>query len=194
MSQPRETNIRLFAALPLPEPLKAILKTDIEQLRKQLSFQKWVHPQDLHLTLVFLGNAAPSAIDPVTSRLREAAASKRPFSLRLQEAGVFGPPRSPRVLWAGIHGAVDALRELQTSVSDHLQTLGYMPEERPYSPHLTLARQYAGIGPVAAEALASAFPQGDPAYGWTADRLVLYRSNPGRMPMYEELESVPFPG
>ena len=194
MSPPREQTIRLFVALPLPQPLKDTLKADIEQLKKQYPFQKWVHPQDLHLTLVFLGDMASSAVDAVTERLREAAAGCHPFPLRLEEAGVFGPPRSPRVLWAGLQGEVAGLRELQARVSDCLTSLGYTPEERAYSPHLTLARQYAGASPVSKEALAAVFPKGAEAYAWTADRLVLYRSHLGKLPMYEELVSVPFSG
>lgn len=194
MSPPREQTIRLFVALPLPQPLKDIVKTDIEKLKQQYPFQKWVHPQDLHLTLVFLGDMASSAVDAVTERLREAAAGHRPFPLRLEEAGVFGAPRSPRVLWAGLQGEVAGLRELQAHVSDCLTTLGYTPEERAYSPHLTLARQYAGSSPVSREALAAVFPKEAGVYSWTADRLVLYRSHLGKLPMYEELVSVPFSG
>jgi RNA 2',3'-cyclic 3'-phosphodiesterase len=194
MSPPREQNIRLFVAMPLPQPLKDILKADLELLKKQYPFQKWVHPQDLHLTLVFLGDMDPSSIDAVADRLREAAAGRPPFPLRLEEAGVFGPPRSPRVLWAGLQGEVAGLRELQARVSDCLTSLGYTPEERAYSPHLTLARQYAGASPVSKEALAAVFPKGAEAYAWTADRLVLYWSHLGKLPMYEELASVPFSG
>lgn len=190
MPQFPEQKIRLFIALPLPEQLKAKMETELEQLRKELSFQKWVHPQDLHLTLVFLGDTAPEAVEGILARLREAVGKHRPFPLGLKEAGVFGQPHSPRVLWAGVIGALEALKSLQADVSSKLQTVGYVPEERPYSPHLTLARRYTGSEPLNRETLA-AFSAGEPAYEWTADRVVLYKTCLNRMPMYEELASIP---
>ncbi|RAV01430.1 RNA 2',3'-cyclic phosphodiesterase [Paenibacillus sp. YN15] len=190
MSRPPEPNARLFVALPLPEQLKAKMETEMEQLRKELSFQKWVHPQDLHLTLVFLGDTAPEAVEGIIAQLKEAVGGHRPFPLGLKEAGVFGQPNSPRVLWAGVDGALEALKSLQADISSRLQTVGYVPESRPYSPHLTLARRYTGSEPLPREALA-AFSAGEPAYQWTADRVVLYQTRLNRLPMYEELASIP---
>lgn len=192
MSDAQNDHVRLFVALPLPDSLKSTMKTDMGQLREQYSFQKWVHPQDLHLTLVFLGATAVSSIAAITARLQEAAANRRSFALRLREAGVFGPPHSPRVLWAGVQGELDALKGLQADVSGRLQTLGFAPEERGYSPHLTVARQYTGSGAIPKDALTAAFQGGD--LQWTVNRLALYRSHLGRLPMYEELDSVPFSG
>ncbi|MNC45881.1 RNA 2',3'-cyclic phosphodiesterase [compost metagenome] len=86
---------------------------------------------------------------------------------------------------------MEALKALQTDISSRLQTIGYVPEERAYSPHLTLARRYTGSGPLTREAVAAAFSPGGPAYEWNADRVVLYRTRMNQAPMYEELASIP---
>lgn len=185
---------RLFAAVPLPDELKTRMKGIMEGLRERLSFQKWVHPHDLHLTLAFLGDTPAAAVDAVMSRLQEAAGRSSPFTLRLEQTGVFGPSRSPRILWAGVHGELDKLTRLHGDVELQLQSIGYTPEERAYSPHLTLARQYTGSGPLTREALSASFPDDGQPYHWTADSMLLYRSHPGRTPMYEALGTFPLGG
>lgn len=165
----------------------------MNSLKRQLPFKKWVHPDDLHITLKFIGEVAPSAVPAIETALARIAARSNPFALKLSGAGTFGAPQAPRVLWAGLGGKLQPLKSLQADVESELAELGYEPENRPYSPHITLARQYSGTEPARKDELAGLFrPEGDTPLEWTADRLVLYRSHFGRTPMYEPIRTVVF--
>lgn len=186
---------RLFVAVPIPADIKKAVAAAVLDLKQsgQLPFKRWVHPEDVHVTLKFIGEVAPSATAPIEAELERVAARSNPFPLRLTGTGTFGSPQAPRVLWAGLGGEPERLRALQADVERQLAALGYAPEERPFAPHLTLARQHAGGGPVRIEPLRERFGA-DSAAGaeWTVDRLVLYRSHFGRSPMYEPLRTVVF--
>lgn len=186
---------RLFIAVPLPAVLQNKAAEAMDRLRQVQSYKKWVHPEDLHLTLTFIGDVPPASIPAIETELEKIAARSNPFPLRLHGAGTFGLPHSPRVLWAGLDGGMEQLRRLQADVEGQMAALGYPPEKRPYSPHITLARQYAGDAPALEEAPAALFRPDDAdgsALAWIADRIVLYRSHLGRTPMYEPVRTVVF--
>ncbi|TMV45405.1 RNA 2',3'-cyclic phosphodiesterase [Paenibacillus mesophilus] len=194
MTQPTTSEQpRLFVAVPIPAELKAKAGATVNGLKRQLPFKKWVHPDDLHITLKFIGEVAPSAVPAIETALARIAARSNPFALQLSGAGTFGAPQAPRVLWAGLGGKLQPLKSLQADVESELAGLGYEPENRPYSPHITLARQYSGTEPARKDALAGLFrPEEDTPLEWTADRLVLYRSHFGRTPMYEPIRTIVF--
>ncbi|PYI57392.1 RNA 2',3'-cyclic phosphodiesterase [Paenibacillus flagellatus] len=184
---------RLFVAVPIPSGLKAQVAAAANGLKKTLPFKKWVHPDDLHITLKFLGEVVPSSVAAVEAELERIAARSTPFPLRLQGAGTFGAPMAPRILWVGLAGKLQALRDLQADVERQLAPLGYPTEDRPYSPHVTLARQYAGGAPARKDAVRGLFPaDAEPPLEWAADRIVLYRSHLGRTPMYEPVRTIAF--
>ncbi|MFK7695075.1 RNA 2',3'-cyclic phosphodiesterase [Paenibacillus sp. HJGM_3] len=197
---------RLFVAVPLPPEVKALVTSALPTLQAGLPFQKWVHPEDVHITLVFLGDTAPAAVPALEAALTRLASRAVPFPLRLEGTGTFGAPQAPRVLWAGLGGSLPALHRLQADAAREAAELGYAPEGRAYAPHVTLARRYAAGGggrgsarrhalqPEKAGTPVPAF-SGDalwPAAAWTADRVVLYRTRMGRSPMYEPLREFVF--
>ncbi|MDF2714796.1 MAG: 2-5 ligase [Paenibacillus sp.] len=194
MTQPTTSDQpRLFVAVPIPAELKAKAGAAMNGLKRQLPFKRWVHPDDLHITLKFIGDVAPSTVPAIETALERIAARSNPFALQLSGAGTFGAPQAPRVLWAGLGDKLQPLKSLQADVESQLAELGYEPENRPYSPHVTLARQYSGTGPARKDALAGLFrPEGDSPLEWTADRIVLYRSHFGRTPMYEPIRTIVF--
>lgn len=184
---------RLFVAVPIPSELKAKVGAVVNGLKRQLPFKRWVHPDDLHITLKFIGEVAHVSMPAIEAELARIAARSNPFSLQLSGAGTFGAPQSPRVLWAKLDGQLQPLKALQADVERQLAELGYEPESRPYSPHVTLARQFSGTEPAHKDALNGLFsPGGQSPLEWTADRLVLYRSHFGRTPMYEPLRTIAF--
>lgn len=194
----RTETVRLFVAVPLPDTLKAEIGAAMSGLKQRLSFRKWVHPDDLHITLKFIGEAPPSAIGAIETALERVAARSTPFPLALAGIGTFGAGPAPRVLWLGLGGRLEPLKALQSDVERQLASLGYEPEGRPYAPHITLARQYGGSAPMPREALKDAAglgPEADadtPPRQWTVDRIALYRSHFGRSPMYEPIRTVAF--
>ena len=100
---------------------------------------RWIPADNLHLTIWFLGEVADARCEPVLDALRPAV-DDRPFQLHLSDLGTFPPSGSPRVLWMGVSEGAEALARLHDAVGTRLAPLGFPPETRPYSAHLTLAR------------------------------------------------------
>ena len=179
---------RLFVGIQLPQDVQRVLDTWKGSIQKVLPFQKWTHPQDVHVTLSFLGDASAETADALSADLRQLAAAAQPLTLHAESLGVFGPPAVPSILWAGLTGDLDALAALQREVAGVCARHGFPAEARAYRPHLTLARRYrTAAGPFKRSALATA---GAPAGGWPVwqvEDIVLYRSHLGRQPAYEPL-------
>lgn len=135
------TQIRAFIAIALPVDIQTVLK--IVQVQLQKSGQntvKWVDPANIHLTLKFLGNIAAYQIEPVTAALQTAAKTTGPLHLGVQDTGAFPDLNRVQVIWAGLNGDLEKLTNLQKALDDNLKKLGFAPETRPFSPHLTIGR------------------------------------------------------
>jgi 2'-5' RNA ligase len=133
--------IRSFIAIELPAELKQALA----QLEAQLqagnqSWIKWVKPDSIHLTLKFLGNIASDTTAAVTGAIKASARDLKPFRLKVKELGGFPNLKRVKVAWVGISGEVDNLSQLQKRLETNLTPLGFAPESRSFTPHLTLAR------------------------------------------------------
>ncbi|MEE9520826.1 MAG: RNA 2',3'-cyclic phosphodiesterase [Dehalococcoidales bacterium] len=133
--------VRCFIAIELPDELKA----GLTQLQSRLKmgeqpWVKWVDPYSIHLTLKFLGSVAVDRIDEITGAIEESARGMSPFYLEVKELGVFPNLRRVQVAWVGVSGEVDKLGQLQQRIESNLARLGFAPESRPFTPHLTLAR------------------------------------------------------
>jgi RNA 2',3'-cyclic 3'-phosphodiesterase len=189
---------RLFIAIRLPEELRAALGRHCRKLSSELNFSKWVHPEDYHITLQFLGDTPQGRIPDLIAALKKAADGFAPFELSLQQLGTFGPPASPRVLWDGIAGDMKQLHALQRAVTSATQPLGFAPEDRKYSPHITLARKYRGESPFSTERLRALQAAGEQAEDvvenvpWTVDSMVIFVTRMHKSPMYETVETITF--
>ena len=133
--------IRCFIAIELPDEIK----TGLVQLQSQLKsgnqpWVKWVDPYSIHLTLKFLGNVAVDRIGEITGAMGEAVQGASPFHLEVKDLGVFPNLRRVQVAWVGLSGEVDKLVQLQQRIESNLAGLGFAPEPRRFTPHLTLAR------------------------------------------------------
>jgi RNA 2',3'-cyclic 3'-phosphodiesterase len=187
-----EQTYRLFTAIPLPKAVRSLLSEWSEANKRQFPFQKWAHPDDLHITLFFMGDTDAGAIPKVCSALTEAVQAITPFTLHLSRIGTFGPPAAPSILWTGLEGDLDRLGTVHRNIQDKLVGLGWAKEDKPFRPHITLARRYNGMGPWTQ--LRSKLSMTGPAESteWTCDRAVLYKSNLGRSPMYELMHEFEF--
>ena len=132
--------MRVFIAVPLPVDLKAKLVVLQQEFRRLPVEATWVHEAGFHITLKFLGEVDSSQIEPIVSCMTETAQCCSPFSLTLAGVGVFPRESSPRVLWVGIQDATGFLKQMQQMLEAQLARAGYPREERPFAPHLTLAR------------------------------------------------------
>jgi 2'-5' RNA ligase len=133
--------VRCFIAIELPEEIKKGLKDLQAKLKAGGQFPaKWVDPYGIHLTLKFLGNVAQDKLDEITRAVEEASQGIAPFNLDVKGLGVFPNPRRVQVAWVGVVGEVEKLANLQQRLESKLEPLGFAPENRRFTPHLTLAR------------------------------------------------------
>jgi RNA 2',3'-cyclic 3'-phosphodiesterase len=133
--------MRTFIALDLDPAIKATLADFIKGLKKiNPRDVSWVREDALHLTIKFLGEIAPAALDPIRAALAEVTRPIRSFPLILKGTGFFpSDPKAIRVLWAGVFQQ-PTLMGLQREIDFRLRSLGFSPENVPYHPHLTLGR------------------------------------------------------
>ncbi len=159
--------IRLFVAIPLPEPVRRRL----ESLCQGLRGAKWVSPENMHLTLRFIGEAPNDTLrdfDAALSRIRAPG-----FELTLDGVGKFGRGRRPHAVWAGVEKS-EPLSRLRAKVDSALIRAGSPPEGRKFSAHITTAR-LGGAKPREVEAWVTgraAFHAGP----FPVDRFTLYSS------------------
>ena len=97
-------------------------------------------PENLHLNLKFLGETTESQVDQIRRAVEPAISHVSSFDLELKGFGVFPDQRSPRVLWIGLGGALEGLTTLAGCVERAVVLLGFPQEDRPFRPHLTVAR------------------------------------------------------
>ncbi|MDR9459461.1 MAG: RNA 2',3'-cyclic phosphodiesterase [Dehalococcoidia bacterium] len=136
--------IRAFIAIELSDPIKVSLSSLIAKLRSKehhsAKYVKWVDPKGIHLTLKFLGNIAPDQVPRIIESITPSTQSLSPLKLQLGKLGAFPNLQRPRVIWVAVTGEVKPLITLQQDVEQALAPLGFPPEGRSFSPHLTLGR------------------------------------------------------
>jgi 2'-5' RNA ligase len=139
--------VRSFIAIELPGDLKKKLGQLQERLKTDNTRIKWTDPGSIHLTLKFLGDVPLAGIDPITRAVAEAAGEVPPFKLETGEVGVFPNLKRVQVVWLGLAGEVDKLARLYQLLEAKRARLGFTPESRPFTPHLTLARLGNKVSP-----------------------------------------------
>lgn len=130
--------IRAFIAI----NLAASVIEEIAKVQSALQDTKgdirWTRAHNLHLTLKFLGDIARGQVEPILHALQDALRGRPALRLVVRGLGAFPNPKKPRVLWAGIAG--EGLKELSETVETALMALDFPPEEREFTPHLTIGR------------------------------------------------------
>ncbi len=134
--------LRLFIAIPLPEPLLRQLAQVQRTLEKEMpaGSVRWVNPEGIHLTLKFLGDTPEGKVPAIRDALAAVARRAVPCTFTVGELGCFPNLRRPRVVWVGVREEGGQLRALQEAVERAMVSLGYPREGRGFSPHLTLGR------------------------------------------------------
>jgi 2'-5' RNA ligase len=132
--------MRAFIAIDISDEVRAAVCALAGELRKRVTGARWVLPENLHLTLRFLGEAEERLLEEMSTELVSTTARFAPFHLEFRGIGAFPSPRRPRVLSATVARPPEELARLH----EHLEALarkhGFRPEERAFSPHLTFAR------------------------------------------------------
>lgn len=189
--------MRLFVGVELDEAVAAAAASAARALKERLAevaprfVARWVPPANLHITLWFIGEVPEPRGEAIVEALRPPL-DMPAFRLVLRGCGAFPPSGAPRVLWIGAGAGAGAMRDLYARIGARLTPLGVAAEERPYSPHLTIAR-VKDPGPVAARVLRQTIASIGADCGETAvTAATLFRSRLSpRGPAYEPLLRVP---
>lgn len=136
-----KTAVRSFIAIPLSSEIHKKLGQVSHTLRQNLPAVpvRWVNPDNIHLTLKFLGDVSLSNLEILQNILASEINTYPQFEISVGELGAFPNQRRPRILWIGVKSPPE-LKEMQFNIETNLERLGYPREDRPFSPHLTLGR------------------------------------------------------
>ncbi len=188
--------MRLFVGVELSDDVRAAaaatagrLREDLRKARLHLD-ARWVAPENLHVTLWYIGEVSDERGAAISAALA-APFPIAPFDLALDGCGAFPPSGSPRVFWIALRAGADRMLDLWREVAARLAPLGFEPERRPYSAHLTIARvkdggrEAAGIRRLLGETAA-------PAAACRVAAVTLFRSHLSpKGSTYEPLARVP---
>lgn len=180
--------MRAFFGVPIPasEPLRAL----VEELRSSTADLKVVAPDRFHLTMKFLGEVPPEVAKASADNARLVALPK-PFDLRLHDVGAFPNWKHPNTLWVHVEDATSGLLQVRSAIEQGAAGAGIPPEDRPFTPHLTIARKRSDKNLAAARDVMNRHRQQDfgPVH---VERVNLYKSTLGPQgPTYEVVETIP---
>ncbi len=132
--------MRAFIAIEITKEIQETLSKLQAELKTAPADAKWVEPENIHLTLKFLGEVEEQKIPRIIQSLKEVSRIFKPFMMELKNIGGFPTIQSPRVIWVGIEKGKEGLHELAASIEDTLVKLKFPKETRKFSSHLTIGR------------------------------------------------------
>ena len=192
--------MRLFIALPLSADVRRYLGSIISDLKTENSPTRWVRSDNIHLTLRFLGDTPDKLVTDLCKLLDDVAKNHTTINSNIVSLGAFPNLIRPRVIWAGLEdeqngqAGQDGIAQLVTlakSVEDGVRTLGFDPENRPFRPHLTLARikEHRDTGDISESVGRYSFSK----IQLNLDRIILFKSTlTSKGPIYEALHTALF--
>ncbi|HEV8536423.1 MAG TPA: RNA 2',3'-cyclic phosphodiesterase [Candidatus Limnocylindria bacterium] len=185
--------MRLFIAIPLPSHVSAraasVLPDTLPGLRR-------VKPENLHVTLAFLGETPEDRLADAAAAAEEAGRAVKPFALRFDRAGRFPERGRPRVVWLGIADGRESVERLGEAVYRGLRERGLRFDDRPLAAHLTLARMQDDASLAEARTVAAALDELPvPRLEMPVDGIALVRSvlSP-KGPRYSAVVTLPLAG
>ena len=142
MAATKNETWRVFCAIELPSLVRDHISEHITRLRKAMpdSPASWSRPENVHLTLKFVGEIPPHRVNDLSQAAAKAAAGFFPFEIVVGNTGSFPQHGTPRVLWIGVDDNSGKLEQLQAKLEEEGQRLGFEKEARAFNPHLTIAR------------------------------------------------------
>lgn len=140
------------------------------------SHKRYTAPEDMHLTLVFIGNDLNGEITKAAEALREI--DQTAFELTINGVEVFGNPETPRIVYAAVEES-EELRKLQAKVKEKVLELKMNPDLKPFVPHITLAAKWKGGPPIKQERQLKPIT-------FTVNHFTIFRIAPGQTPKYIE--------
>jgi RNA 2',3'-cyclic 3'-phosphodiesterase len=130
--------VRLFIAIKISPEIQQAIAALLQEFRVLAPQIKWVRAENLHITLKFLGETPDQKLSPLQNAL-SGIRFDQSVNLVIHGLGFFPNDRRPKVLWAGMQASQN-LQSLAANIDAEVHRLGFPNEERPFAPHLTLAR------------------------------------------------------
>ena len=187
--------IRSFLAFELPQDIKTVVTRVAGEIRKSALDVRWVRPESIHLTMVFMGGVPSEQIPSIGEAVGAVCAIHGSFKISLKPMGCFPNSRNPRVVWLGIDGDMERMSRFRDELQAALLPYGIKEEERAFRPHLTLGRfkKPAKRQPELEQMLATYGDLSSPSC--TLNELILFRSElkPGGA-VYTKMSSWPLSG
>ncbi len=186
--------IRAFVAISLPENIKNHIRAVQAEFKNQGLKMRWVRPENIHITLKFLGDIKKSDIENIEMAMENGARGISPLKLMVKGAGVFPGLRRPRVLWAGLKGDTGHLLNFWKELDKNLDKAGFPSENRPFKAHLTIARIKQAIDTGKLVEMMEKFAQSE-SEAFIAGKITLYQSRlKPSGPVYTKLKEVSLAG
>lgn len=131
---------RVFVGLPVTAAARRAVDGVIRELGEDCSGVRWSLPEDLHVTLAFLGSVEESRIDDLVEAMVGSVHGAESFGVAVTGVGAFPDDEAPKVVWVGLADGRSALAALQQSVAEAYADLGFDFDDRPFVPHITIGR------------------------------------------------------
>ncbi|MDQ0231227.1 2'-5' RNA ligase [Metabacillus malikii] len=178
-----------FIAVPIKKAQKQQLHNWIIKNKEQLKFQSFVHEEDYHITLAFLG-AVPSReqLINLSNRVRDIVSKIPRFELKIDMINVFGKRERPRIFWASVKES-SHLQYLQREVFHACLEEGFSLDKKPFNPHITLARKWKADEPFSLTDWQQEFNLDISPF--TVEEIHVYQTHLNRIPKYEAIEVLP---
>lgn len=172
---------RLFIALELPPAVQSALETPLQTIQSIPGSKavRWTPLKNIHLTLKFLGDTPDTQVDEIQAAIESAGKDIPALDLTIQGIGVFPNPKRPRIVWLGLEDHSKQLKMLQRNIEQQMELLGFAPEQRSFSPHLTVGRVKKNADWSAVAKLGEAIAQIDAGINidWPCEAISLVKSD-----------------
>jgi len=132
--------MRSFIAIELPKDVRDFLGGIQERLKSSGADVKWVEPQNIHLTLKFLGEVDEKKLDKISGILEDIAQKGSAFKIRIASLGAFPKINFPRVIWVGLDKGDEETKSIARGLEEKIEKVGIPKEDRAFSSHITLGR------------------------------------------------------
>jgi len=132
--------MRTFIAIDLPQEIKTSLAKLQDQLKQSYADVKWVKPDNIHLTLKFLGEVDETKLESVIQETEAVAKNNPGFKIQIESLGSFPKIDFPRVVWVGVKQGSAETKKIAKELESSLEKIGFAKEDRPFSSHITIGR------------------------------------------------------
>lgn len=137
--------IRSFLAFDLPKEIRKTVSLIYRGIKASSLDVRWVKEENIHLTVIFMGNVDEKDIDPIGKVVEKACKKYGPFMIRAKGAGIFSNLKNPKVLWIGVEGDIERMGHFRSRLQKELKPFGIKEENRKFSPHITIGRFRKGF-------------------------------------------------